>query len=592
MLDPTKAESTMPWDSGVEQFVLGSVLLSNTLYARVCDLIQSDHFFDPFHGKVWEIIAKLVETGHVATPKTIKRFLAHEQDVRGQTIGEYLAHLVAEGGGTIASIMEHARILRDLYLRRRLIGLAQELADQCFNVDVGHPIHKILDSYEEEMTTLRPKLKPGEREFFTFEDAAGAAVQAASDAFAYDERVIGLSTGLHNIDSSLGGLQKSDLIVIAGRPGMGKTALATNIAFNVSRSLAETSSRKGVVAFFSLEMSSQQVASRVLAERSRVEGWKVRRGKASEAELVEFIDGARTLKDLPLLIDDRPRPTIGQITTRARALHKKFGLELVIVDYLQLMRGHEARERNRVQEVTEITGGLKALAKELECPVLALSQLSRSLEGRDDRRPQLSDLRESGSIEQDADSVLMIYRESYYITREEPPPGTQAHFDWEFSMEQAQGRADIIIAKNRHGPLATVPLGWDAKITQFHNDVPERQESPKRAERAPKEEPAPKIRTPGGMTVYKILRRFTHTLGQPPSEDQCAADDTVDPKARLVLASKVREQYGREVYNDDIEEKSLRTEFRRAVADVARARKLRYTGQGEEAFIWLPEFTK
>lgn len=579
--EPTP-DREMPSDVGVEQFLIGSVLMDNRLYARIGDVVEDEHFNEPFHRKIWETVRQLIERGKIASVLTIQRFLGQEE-ISGQSVKKYLARLAAEGGGPPASMVEHAHILRDLYVRRRLISLAMDLSDQCFNADVGFPVSSILDMHEEEMTSLRPKITPARREFITFDDAAIDAVRAASDAFSHNEAVIGLPTGLHNLDSGIGGLQKSDLVVVAGRPGMGKTALATNIAFNVARHLVEKA-RTGIVAFFSLEMSSQQLATRILAEQSHVEGWRIRRGKVSAGEVEEFIQGAEALRGLPLIVDDRPRQTLGYMMASARRLHKRSGIALMIVDYLQLMRGSDKRESNRTQEVTEITGGLKGLAKELECPVLALSQLSRNIESREDKRPQLADLRESGSIEQDADAVLMIYRESYYLERAEPRQGTDAHFQWEVAMEAAHGRAEVIVAKNRHGPLVSVPLGWNAKLTRFHNDVPDKPETAPKEPRVKADKPA---YSKDATHCYGVLKGMA-LQGLVPTKDQCAADSRLDPHARLLPVDAARTNYGKQ-YGGGIDEKRLKTEFTKVCKELYQNGKLKWTGSEAARYIWLPE---
>lgn len=572
----------MPSDNGIEQYIIGSVLLHNGLFSRVGDIVEDDHFHQPLHRKLWEIIRQLIERGKTATPRTVKRFLGQDQ-VEGEPIQRYLAHLCAEGGGTVASIVEHAIILRDLHLRRCLISAAMSLAEQCFSAAVDATVESIMGAHDEEMATLRPKVNTSTPEFVSFDQAAQGAVDAANDAYANPGAVIGLPTGLHNLDLAIGGLQRSDLLVVAGRPGMGKTALATNIGFNVAMHMVE-SHVPGVVAFYSLEMSSQQLAARILAEQSQVEGWRVRRGKVGQDEIERFIGGARSLRNMPMAIDDRGHPTIYQLAIRARALHKRRTIALLVVDYLQLIRG-DSRERNRVQEISEITAGLKGIAKELSCPVLALSQLSRALESRDDKRPQLSDLRESGSIEQDADAVLMIYREAYYLERAEPRHGTQKHTEWQSAMEQAQGRADILVAKNRHGPLAKVELGWDAQLTRFHNDPPVAPE-PLAKEPRTKAEKA-KSFSKDATHCHSVLKGMA-LQAYAPTKEQCAADSKLDPNARLLPVDSARQAYGKQ-YGGDITEAKLRTEFTRICKELYQNGLLKWTGAEGSRYIWLPE---
>lgn len=576
----------MPQSIDCEQVVLGTILMSNHHYSRIADVTEDEHFFEPLHRQVWQCVRQLIEAGKVASLATIKVFLGNP-DLGGKTLQEYLAAIAAEAG-SVVQLVDHAKILRDLHIRRRLISLAMSLQDDCFNSKIESPISTLVDAFDEEMMQLRPTVKHGEREFVSFDEAAVWAVEEACEAFSHDGRLHGLSTGLSDVDAAIGGLQNSDLIIIAGRPGVGKTSLATNFAYNIARDL-HASGRKGVVAFFSLEMSAKQLAQRIIAEKSEVAGWRIKQGKVQDSEIERYVMGAGDLRGLPLKIDDRGRPTIAQLTMRARVLQKKYGLALVVVDYLQLMRGSERMRDNRVQEVSEITAGLKALAKELDCPVVALSQLSRNVESRDDKRPQLSDLKDSGSIEQDADIVLFVYREFYYLQREEPTQGTDAHFEWSRKMENCHDRADLIVGKNRHGPILSIPLGWNAKLTQFHaaplrDNLPDAREAKEEKEPRDKKGSSPK---PESLALWGILRSMAISDRHAPTDSQMDADPNIKAETRLVSVIEARAKYRREILGPDTSEAVVATEFRRLAKDLITHGILAYTGTEEAPFVWL-----
>ena len=302
--------------------------------------------------------------------------------------------------------------------------------------------------------------------FLKFNFALDQTIEMATMAMQSEQGIVGVPTGLTELDEKLGGLHKSDLIIIAGRPSMGKTALATNIAYNVSKNILKRQ-EKSSVAFFSLEMSSEQLSTRILSEQAKIKSNDIRRGKVTEEEINRYIETSRNIYDLPLYIDETPAITISSLSNRARRIKRLFGLSLIVVDYIQLMRASLSKNEGRVQEISEITQGLKALAKELSVPVLALSQLSRAVEQRDDKQPQLADLRESGSIEQDADVVMFVYREEYYLERKQPKLGSIEHAEWQSKMNDVNGLADIILGKQRHGPTGTVKVEFEGIYTKF-----------------------------------------------------------------------------------------------------------------------------
>ncbi len=389
------------------------------------------------------------------------------------TVSHYLARLAAEAT-TVINAEDYGRTIYDLAMRRQLIIIGEELVNVAYDAPVDEPPRKQIEDAERRLYELAEKGRY-EGGFQSFSEALRGAIDMAAEAFKRDRKLSGISTGILDLDRMMGGLQGSDLVILAGRPAMGKTALATNIAFNVAKSyIGErqpdgTIKRMdgGIVGFFSLEMSSEQLATRIIAEQSGVASYKIRRGEISEPDFARVADAAREMERIPFYIDQTGGISIAQLVARARRLKRQKGLDVLVIDYLQLLTASSKKGENRVQELTEITTGLKALAKELAVPVIALSQLSRQVENRDDKRPQLSDLRESGSIEQDADVVLFVYREEYYLKNKEPKPGTEEHFKWQTEMEQIHGRAEVIIGKQRHGPTGTVQLHFDAEVTRF-----------------------------------------------------------------------------------------------------------------------------
>jgi replicative DNA helicase len=477
----------LPHNIDAEQMVLGAIFNENEWFGKLGQHLAPADFYDPLHGAIYDTIVSLIEGGHVATPVSLKPFL--EDVVVGSLRGfDYLMRLyevAPKGRNGLANAIEYAKIVKDAAIQRAIYTIFEE---EMVDILAGKPVAaaKRLDRVESLINDLRPPLST-QGGFERFDRAAGRAVDIAARAYQRGGVLAGLSTGLQRIDDVLGGLHRSDLVILAGATGMGKSALCINIAYAVARGLIELQSegqKTGCVAFFTLEMPADQIAQRILAEHSRISGWRLRKGRVSETEFASFTDAAARLHDLPIEIDATGSLTIAQLMMRARSLQKRRGVDLIVVDYLQLVKGTERRrESSRVQEVAEITGGLKALAKELDVPVIALSQVARDIDKREDKRPKLSDLREAGSIEMDADAVLFVYRDEYYLQRVEPKPGTEAHLEWDGAMERAKGRADIIIAKNRHGPIDTVQVGFDSTLTQFKDELPEETAPPGREKR-------------------------------------------------------------------------------------------------------------
>jgi len=472
--EPVPQYRTAPHNIEAEQALLGAVLVNNDAYYRVSDFLEPVHFSEEVHRRIYEVAQSLIRSGKIATPITLKTFLG-DQDLGGMTVSQYLARLAAEAT-TVINAEDYGRTIYDLAMRRNLIVIGEDMVNVAYDAPVDESPRKQIEEAERRLYELA---ETGRYEggFMAFPDALRGAVDMAAEAFKRDRKLSGIATGLSDLDRMMGGLQPSDLVILAGRPGMGKTALATNIAFNVAKAYMgerqpDGSIKRmdgGIVGFFSLEMSAEQLATRIIAEQSGVASYKIRRGEISESDFAGIAGAARDMERCPFYIDQTGGISIAQLTARARRLKRQKGLDLLVVDYLQLLSASAKKGENRVQELTEITTGMKALAKELSVPIIALSQLSRQVEQRDDKRPQLSDLRESGSIEQDADVVLFVFREEYYLKNKEPKPGTEEYFKWQTEMEQVHGRAEVIIGKQRHGPTGTVPLQFDAEVTRFSN---------------------------------------------------------------------------------------------------------------------------
>ncbi|SFS81388.1 primary replicative DNA helicase [Brevundimonas viscosa] len=471
--DPSSIPS-LPHNLEAEQALLGALMFDNAVFERLSDRLRGSHFYEPFHQRLYDAIEDHIRQGMLAEPTILmERF---KQDPAFQEFGglRYLADLV-DRAPPAANAPDYARVVYDLALRRDLIRIGGEIIKEAPAPET--PAIDQIESAEQQLYTLAETGKPSSG-FVSFSHALSGAVQMAAEAYQRDGKLAGLATHLDDLDQKLGGLHPSDLLILAGRPSMGKTALATNIAFNVARNYRwepTPEGRKtvngGVVAFYSLEMSAEQLAMRILADASGVSSDKLRKGEIDAADFGRIRDAAVEIGESPLYIDATGGLSISKLAARARRLKRmEHGLDLIIVDYLQLVTTGEGNsQKNRVQEVSEITGGLKALAKELSVPIIALSQLSRQVEQREDKRPQLSDLRESGSIEQDADCVMFVYRESYYLGRAEPREGTEEHLKWQEDMDRLRNQAEVVIGKQRHGPIGIVKLSFDADTTKFGN---------------------------------------------------------------------------------------------------------------------------
>lgn len=459
----------MPHNLEAEQGLLGSLLVDNRVIERVGDFLKHNHFFHPAHQRIYTAVQKLIDRNQTASPITLKGYFEQDQDLANVGGAEYLAEL-ASSVVTIINAEDYARNIYDLHLRRELILVGEDVVNESFDQNLDEEPLVVLQRAEGRLYEIA---QSGETKggFISLRDSVKTAIEIAEKAFQTEGNITGVTTGLRDLDEKLGGLHKSDLLILAGRPSMGKTALAVNIAYNAAQKFADTGGKEGGrVAFFSLEMSADQLATRILAEQSGISGDSIRKGNFREDDFRKFAQAAQKLSSVPLFIDDTPALSISAVRSRARRLQRQHGLELLVVDYLQLLTGTGSRQsaENRVLEISEITRGLKAIAKELQIPVLALSQLSRAVEQREDKRPMLSDLRESGSIEQDSDVVMFVYREEYYLSRSEPSMDeADKYAKWQEKMGRAHNVAESIIAKQRHGPIGTIRMHFEPSVTRF-----------------------------------------------------------------------------------------------------------------------------
>jgi|TARA_B110000438_G_scaffold301240_1_gene355624 replicative DNA helicase len=457
-------EKKMPSNVDAEQALIGSVLVNNDIIDEISNFIKPGEFFDPIHKKIFEVIEHLNNKGMIANPITLKNYFENENALSDVGGVDYLIKLTRFSASVRQSI-DYAKIVHEAYVKRELVGISENILEESMDDDLEKSGENIIEDAEQSLFQLAERGNFSQS-YMKFNKALDQTIEMATLAMKNDQGIVGVPTGLTELDEKLGGLHKSDLVIIAGRPSMGKTALATNIAYYAAKKIYDNKEKKAV-AFFSLEMSSEQLSTRILSEQARIQSNDIRRGKATEEQLNRYIETSRNIYDLPLYIDETPAITIASLSNRARRMKRLFGLSLIVVDYIQLIRTSSKRYDGRVQEISEITQGLKALAKELSVPVLALSQLSRAVEQRDDKLPQLSDLRESGSIEQDADVVMFVYREQYYLEKKQPKLGSIEHAEWQSKMNDILGLADIIIGKQRHGPTGNVQVEFEGMYTKF-----------------------------------------------------------------------------------------------------------------------------
>jgi replicative DNA helicase len=452
----------LPNNIEAEQAVIGSILVSNDTFDEISTIISSINFYDPMHQKIYEAIESLVYKGMLANPITLKNYFEDEKD--DLNVPEYLVK-ITKFSTTVRQAIEYSKIIYDMFVRRELIKISEQTIDSAKLNELDTNGQTIIENSERLLFDLAEK-GSFNSSLVKFDEAMKQTIEMASAAYKNEEGIVGVPTGLRDLDDKLGGLHQSDLIIIAGRPSMGKTSLATNIAFNAAQKLQD-SGKKSSIAFFSLEMSSEQLSTRIISEQARISSNDIRRGRISDEQFDKFLETSKNIAELPLYIDETPAISIAAMSNRARRIKRLFGLDMIVVDYIQLMRGTTFNKDGRVQEISQITQGLKAIAKELGVPVVALSQLSRQVEQRDDHKPQLADLRESGSIEQDADVVMFVYREGYYLQRKEPREATVEHAEWQAKMNEVAHLAQIIIGKQRHGPIGNVTLEFEERFTKF-----------------------------------------------------------------------------------------------------------------------------
>jgi replicative DNA helicase len=465
----------LPHNLEAEQALLGALLVDNRALENVGDLIRAEYFFAPVHQRIYEAIVTMVDRGQNADPVTLKPYFEKDGDLSERGGARYLVDLAASVI-TVVNANNYARFIHDLHMRRELISVGNDLVNEAFEADIDTSAMDCLEQAEARLFEMSES-GHGERGFVTMRDATSRAIELAERAFNSDGHVTGVTTGLRDLDKKLGGFQHSDLIILAGRPSMGKTALATTIAFNAADAYRRSGGREGaIVGFFSLEMSADQLATRLLSDLAEISGDRIRRGEFSKEDFHRLAEQSAVLAQVPLYIDDTAALSITSVRTRARRMKRKHGLGMIVVDYLQLLRGTGSKQsENRVNEVSEITRGLKAIAKELNIPVIALSQLSRGVENREEKRPQLSDLRESGSIEQDADVVMFVYREQYHLERQKPNEEDVTKMEaWQRKMASVHNVAECVIGKQRHGPIGIVETFFDAQYTRF-KDLDKRQ---------------------------------------------------------------------------------------------------------------------
>jgi len=452
----------LPNNIEAEQAVIGSILVSNDIFDETSAIVSNINFYDPMHQKIFGAIESLIYKGMLANPITLKNLFEDEKD--DLNIPEYLVK-ITKFSTSVRQAVEYSKIIYDMFVRRELIKISEQTIDSAKLNDLDNNGQTIIENSERQLFDLAER-GSFNSSLIKFDEAMKQTIEMASAAYKNDEGIVGVPTGLRDLDDKLGGLHQSDLIIIAGRPSMGKTSLATNIAFNAAQKLQE-SGKKSSIAFFSLEMSSEQLSTRIISEQARISSNDIRRGRISDDQFDKFLETSKNISELPLYIDETPAISIAALNNRARRIKRLFGLDMILVDYIQLMRGTTFNKDGRVQEISQITQGLKAIAKELSVPVVALSQLSRQVEQRDDNKPLLSDLRESGSIEQDADVVMFVYREAYYLSRKEPREATVEHAEWQAKMNEVSHLAQLIIGKQRHGPIGNITLEFEERFTKF-----------------------------------------------------------------------------------------------------------------------------
>jgi replicative DNA helicase len=584
-------EREMPSNIAAEQGLLGALIVHGDGFRVASEYVRERDFGDPVHRKLYSVICALCEKGVVADRTTIATHL-DKQDIGGVTAGEYIGRLAGEAAGP-DKIADYARVVREVAARRDIIRVAEEAKDLAYDPPPEATADRLFSEIEGKMAELRPRLPGSLGDFEGFDGVSARAILALGDDFRHGNRSRGIPTGLPALDDKIGGLEAPDLILLGGRPGSGKTALGTNVAFSVSRHFERERKLTGGnrrVGFFSLEMSSEQLWQRVMSHETGIPGWRIKQRALSKEEVEKLVLADRELRSLPLDIDASGKITIAQLEQRARKLKKTKGLGFLVIDYVQLVGGRprSSREDNRVQELTDITTSLKNLAKDLDIPILALAQVSRKVEERDDKRPRLSDLRESGSLEQDADMVLFIHREEYYLDQARPLDGTPQRPDWDRKMALAKGIAEVIVSKQRHGPVGTVLLGFDGNTTRFLNE-PEPRDEPT-AETQQRERKAKPTFTAEGAILLGVLRALTITATRLPTDAERKIDRSLKKGSRLIAVDTARSVFAREAGLPEAEENEIKKRFTAAFQNLRKAEIAFYTGsEADGYFVWLPE---
>lgn len=579
----------IPHNIDAEQALIGAVLINNDAFRKVSSLVEAEHFHEPAHRKIWEVVGAQIAKGQVATPITLKTYLG-DANFGGRTVTQYLAGL-AQMATTVINAPDYARTIRFTAHLRQLINFGETIITMAQDAAPDATMESLTSVIESELEDMRPRLAADRADFRSFDEVSTKAIDRMCADWQNEGQPRGLSTGLPALDEVMGGLEAPDLIIVGGRTAMGKTALALNIAAATAKELharrAKHQMQTGVVGFFSLEMGDTQLFDRMISAETGIESWRIRRRKMTQTQLEKVVNTARDLRGLPLHIDETGSLTIAQLVAKARSLKKRRGLELLVIDYLQLIKGREnRRDPNRAQEVTEISNGLKGLAKELHVPIIALAQVGRQVDQRDDKRPMLSDLRESGSIEQDADHVLFTYREEYYLERAKPKEGTDAFAAWERRMKEVAGIAEIVVAKNRHGRTGIVTTGYRADVTQFLNEPEPREIEPEQV----RQRAAKKPTFPAEATVlYGLLKSLTLTKSHVASNEQRAADKRLCKGARLIPLDDARTAFANNVMPGEPEQ-AVKTRFRSAFVSLSKGGVAYYHGVEETGFfVWLPE---
>jgi len=491
MIDTSKTTDTshiriMPHNDVAEQMLLGTLLCNNEYYNKISDILRPEYFYIPIHQKIYESIQKFIEKGMLASTVSLKNFFDQDTSLQDMKGGEYL-NILAAFGSSIINVLDYSKLLFSLYIKRQLIEFGQEVVNTAYTEDLDNNGEEQLEEIENKLFKLSESNQSNKGEFVHLRNNLLASIEKIQSAFKHKDSVTGTASGFKDLDSLLGGFQNSDLIILAGRPSMGKTAIVVNMAYNATKFLQKKfqdekqQKAKNVVSekiiepsigIFSLEMSGEQLATRLISMISGISSSKLRSGHMNQEDFAKVVYANKDMQNMPIFIDDTPALSIAALRTRARRLKRKNNVSLIVVDYLQLLKGSSKySESNRVLEVSEITQGLKTIAKELNIPIIALSQLSRAVELREDKRPLLSDLRESGSIEQDADIVMFIFREDYYLMRKRPKEGTVEHEKWQNEMDNVMNVTELIIAKQRNGPIGTVKIHFDSKTTKFTDHV-------------------------------------------------------------------------------------------------------------------------